>query len=137
MATDSAEDAFDVMLNRIGNLIRMGNYDGCANRASDLITIAICFDHKTGLFVGSVLSDAFEQVDHTTQTRMIDAGHLRDISSQLLVHLDAVMKSYKKDDKIDLYNTLAEISGAAARFFYYGFELPKRPGVGDLLNADG
>lgn len=137
MATGGAEDVFDVTLNKIKELIRIGNYDGCANRASDLVTIAICFDHKTGLFVGAVLGDAFEQVNHTIQTRMVDAYHQNGLNSQLLVHLDAILESYKKDDKSDLFNALVEISGAAAKFFYYGFESPKRPGMEDLFNADG
>ena len=136
MATGSAADTPDVSEYMIEYLILAGN-DGCTNRASDLITIAICFDHKIGLFVGGVPSDVFEQAWHATLTRMVDAGHRRDNSNQLLVHLDAVLKSYKKDDKNDLYNTSTEISGAATRFFYYVLNCQKDSELSVCLTQTG
>ena len=126
MGAGSVDDVFDTMLNRIKDLIRTGNYDGCANRISDLFAIATCFENKTGLFVSTVLGDAIERVEYTIQTRMIDADRQSEIGNQLLDSMDAVLKSYKKDDKGELFNALSEISSAAAKFSFYSFELPKR-----------
>ena len=128
------EEVFDTSLNRMKEMVGDENYSGCANQTTDLTTIAVHFDYESGLLISEVLDSVFEQVNVTIQSRAVGSSQLDKIKEQLNLQLDEVLKSYKKNDKNELFNALMKIRSAATRFFYHGFECPKRPGAPD---ADG
>ena len=129
------EEVFDTSLNRMKEMVGDENYSGCTNQTADLTTIAVYFDYETGLLISEVLEAVFGQVDNTIRIRVVDSSRQDQAKEQLSLQMDEVLKSYKKNDKNELFNALMKIRSTATKFFYHGFECPRRPEAPDNTNG--
>lgn len=123
----SMEDIFDTSLNSIKEMVEIRNYDSCVSRTIDLTTVSLYFDYETGLLISEVLEDVFGQVDNTIRARVVDDSHQDSVSNDLRRYLDDILNSYKNNDKNNLFTALMKIRSTATRFYYYGFDCPRRP----------
>ena len=125
LMADRMEDVFGTYLNSMKEMVESKNYDSCISRTLDITTVSLHFDYETGLLISEVLEDVFGQVNNAIQERIIDFTIQTSVNDELSQHLDSILKSYRKNDKNDLFNALVKIRSAATRFFYYSFDCPK------------
>ena len=123
----SMEDIFDASLNSIKEMVEIRNYDSCVSRTIDLTTVSLYSSYEAGLLISEVLEDVFGQVGNTMRVRVVDDAHQDSISNDLRRYLDDILDSYKKNDKNDLFTALMKVRSTATRFYYYGFDCPRRP----------
>jgi hypothetical protein len=109
-------DVFDEKFELMQRLVNAGNYDGCLSISTNLITISVMSDYADGVFVGEILESSFGQILPEFRAFEVGEDERKAMGEKIGHQIGLIAKSYRKEDKRELYEALKNLRTAVTEF---------------------
>lgn len=102
------------------------NLKACSTTSTDLITSSILFEYTDGAFIGEVFEGVFEQLNDLMKSFSLDDKDKEILKKSFEKNLGIIAESFKKKDKNELYQALANLRYDATKMQYKCYQTRNR-----------
>lgn len=109
-------EIFDENFRLITKTLNQGNYEGCSNLSTNLITISFLANYDDGVLIGEVCEGVFHQIEPLLQRFELGKEEQESVKEKLRRSIASIAKSYRNENKNDLYVALRDMRAVATNF---------------------